>query len=119
MSGCISILPWIETVYPGLLMNSIILSFSTSAIVSAPLVADYVVPSNHGKAIAILGLGACFGNITSVFVLLSITKYIDSKLAYCLVGSLFMIFSFYMFFTIKEVKNEDETLDTLSKKKSS
>ena len=32
MSGCISILPWIKTVYPGFLVNSIIFSFSTNAI---------------------------------------------------------------------------------------
>ena len=43
----------------------------------------------------------------------------ESNLSYCIVGMVYTIFAFYMFFTVKEMNNQDQTLEAIVRKKSS
>lgn len=69
-----AILPFIRTVYPGLLIIRIMLNFSLKGPIIAPLSADYISADTRGKAVAFTGLGAGFGAIFGVFVLFSLSK---------------------------------------------
>lgn len=98
------ILPFIKSVYPGLLIIRIMLNFSLKGPITAPLSADYIVSSTRGKAVAFTGLGAGLGAIFGVFVLFSLTKKTSYETSFFIAAGCFLCFAFFMLLTIKDVR---------------
>ena len=69
------LLPFMKSVYPGLLIIRILLNFSLKGPITAPLSADYIVSSTRGKAVAFTGLGAGVGAIFGVFWLFTVIPF--------------------------------------------
>lgn len=99
-------MPFIKSVYPGLLLIRILLNFSLKGPITAPLSADYIESSTRGKAVAFTGLGAGIGAIFGVFVLFSLTKSLSYETSFFITAVVYFLFSFVMLFTIKDVKVE-------------
>ena len=112
------ILPWVGSIYPGLLSLRVLLNFSLKGPLTAPLSADYVVASTRGKAVALSGLGSGIGAIFAVFVLFSLTQKMAYTIAFPICGGLYVLFAVFMLFTVKDVKldQREESLisDTFS-----
>lgn len=101
-----ALLPFIKSVYPGLLMIRIMLNFSMKGPMTAPLTADYVVSSTRGKATAFTGLGAGFGAIFAVFVLFTITKKVGFATSFFIAAVVYLLCSLWMLITLKDVKKD-------------
>jgi len=102
-----AILPFINSVYPGLLLIRIMLNFSLKGPITAPLSADYVVSSTRGKSVALTGLGAGIGAIFGVFVLFSMTKKTSYRISFFITAACYLCFAFFMLFTVKDIKKDN------------
>jgi len=101
-----AVLPFVTTIYPGLLLIRIMLNFSVKGPLSAPLPSDYIVSSTRGKATSLSGIGAGFGAIFSVFVLFTITKKTSFTFSFYIAAGVYFLIAVYMFITVKDVKRE-------------
>lgn len=67
--------------------------------VAHPLINDYVKKNSRGKAIAINGLGAVFGEVVAMGVLLKLSKSMTYESSFALSGSLILLFGvFFLIF---------------------
>lgn len=74
-----------------------------SAPMSHPLIADYVVKSSRGKAIALNGVGFVLGEILSMGVLFNLTKSLSFYNAFAVASILIFGFSIWFLISVKDI----------------
>jgi MFS family permease len=80
-----------------------LLAVTMSAPMSHPLIADYVVKSSRGKAIALNGVGFVMGEILSMGVLFNLTKSLSFYDAFTVASILIFGFSLWFLISVKDI----------------
>lgn len=79
------------------------IGITMSGPVAHPLINDYVRKNSRGKAIAINGLGAVFGEVIAMAVLLKLSKQMSYEKAFALTGSIIIGCGIFFSIIVKNI----------------